>query len=137
MSFALLCLFGFGLLCTLIVIFAWITSGILSGGPMPSTTVRIAHKSGTLKGSTDRLIQELLSRDDVLCTQAAKTIERMKAERAILDRRIRKQRAANRDTWEIVENRRKWLGSDVARRQYCSLLTRYRALLASVGGAAQ
>lgn len=31
MSFALLCLFGFGLLCTLIVIFVWITRGLYRG----------------------------------------------------------------------------------------------------------
>jgi hypothetical protein len=43
-----------------------------------------------------------------------------------LERRIRNQRAANRETWEIVEQRRKWLGSDTARRGYIRILRMFR-----------
>lgn len=57
-------------------------------------------------------------------------IERLKAERLKLDRRIHNQRRALRDTWEIVEMRRKWLGSETARRMYAALLKRYQALRA-------
>jgi hypothetical protein len=54
----------------------------------------------------------------------------MKAERLKLDRRIHNQRRALRETWEIVEMRRKWLGSDVARRNYAALIGRHRELMA-------
>lgn len=54
---------------------------------------------------------------------------RLRAERLKLDRRIRNQRIALRQTWQIVEMRRKWLGSDTARTLYCGLLKRYRALI--------
>jgi hypothetical protein len=57
---------------------------------------------------------------------ASAQIERMHQERLVLDRRIHNQRVALRKTWEIVENRPKWLGSDTARRMYCDLLKRYR-----------
>lgn len=60
---------------------------------------------------------------------AADTIERMHAERLKLDQRVHNQRRACRETWEIVEKRRKWLGSDSARRAYFGLLTRYRELI--------
>lgn len=54
--------------------------------------------------------------------------ERLRAERLKLDRRIHNQRRALRENWEIVEMRRKWLGSDVARRSYCRLLKAYQGL---------
>lgn len=57
-------------------------------------------------------------------------IERMHAERLKLDQRIHNQRRSCRITWEIVEMRRKWLGSDVARRSYVRLLKRHQKLLA-------
>lgn len=57
---------------------------------------------------------------------AANQIDRMHQERLVLDRRIHNQRVALRETWEIVEMRRKWLGSDTARRAYCNLLKMYR-----------
>lgn len=59
-------------------------------------------------------------------------VRRLKAERLMLDKRIHNQRLALRQTWEIVEMRRKWLGSDTARRMYASLLKRYKALKAGV-----
>jgi hypothetical protein len=59
-------------------------------------------------------------------------IEEMQAERLRLDKRIHNQRVALRQTWEIVEMRRKWLGSDTARRMYISLLKRYNALKAGL-----
>lgn len=55
-------------------------------------------------------------------------VVKLKAERLKLDKRIPNQRVALRQTWEIVEMRRKWLGSDTARRMYANLLKRYRAL---------
>lgn len=65
-----------------------------------------------------------------LVSEAADELERLRAERLKLDKRIHNQRVALRQTWEIVEMRRKWLGSDTARRMYSSLLKRYRALKA-------
>ena len=56
-------------------------------------------------------------------------IERLLAERLKLDKRIHNQRVALRQTWEIMEMRRKWLGSDTARKKYADLYGRYRALL--------
>lgn len=61
-----------------------------------------------------------------LMAEAARRLERMHQDRLILDRKIHNQRTALRETWEIVEMRRKWLGSDTARRMYCNLLKRYR-----------
>jgi hypothetical protein len=63
-----------------------------------------------------------------IAAAAADTIERMHAERLKLDERIHNQRRSCRETWEIVEQRRKWLGSDSARQKYHWLLDRYRAL---------
>lgn len=68
--------------------------------------------------------------------EAADTIDRMHAERLKLDRRIHNQRRANRETWEIVEMRRKWLGSDTARKAYNDLLKRHRELIAAYGQSA-
>lgn len=55
-------------------------------------------------------------------------VGRLRAERLKLDKRIHNQRKALRETWEIVEMRRKWMGSETARRLYANLLKRYRAL---------
>lgn len=55
-------------------------------------------------------------------------VARLKAERLKLDRRIHNQRQQLRETWEIVEKRRKWLGSQTARQAYLWLLKRYKAL---------
>lgn len=49
-----------------------------------------------------------------LC-DALHLIERLHDERLELQRRIRNQRMSDRETWEIVEMRRKWLGSETAR----------------------
>lgn len=59
---------------------------------------------------------------------AAAEIGRLKADRLKLDRRIHNQRVALRQNWEIVEARRKWLGSETARKAYVSLWKRYREL---------
>lgn len=73
---------------------------------------------------------------DRLIDALERKIERLQQERLKLDRRIHNQRAALRQTWEIVEMRRKWLGSDTARKMYISLLKRYSALKAEqIGGA--
>lgn len=61
---------------------------------------------------------------------ALNEIKRLKAERLKLDRRIHNQRQQLRETWEIVEKRRKWLGSQTARQAYIWLLKRYKALQA-------
>jgi len=50
--------------------------------------------------------------------EALAKIEQMHEDRLALDRRIRCQRATNRETWEIVEQRRKWLGSKTSR-EWC------------------
>lgn len=59
---------------------------------------------------------------------AEKEIERLKAERLKLDRRIHNQRRALRENWEIYEMRGRWLGSEVARRGYIRLLKENRRL---------
>lgn len=68
---------------------------------------------------------------EVLETTVGEEIRRLKGERLKLDRRIHNQRVALRENWEIVEMRRKWLGSDTARRMYANLLKRYRELKTS------
>ena len=62
---------------------------------------------------------------------ARQEIERLKAMRLKLDRRIHNQRLALRQNWEIVEMRGNWIGSPAARRKYANLLKRHRALLES------
>jgi hypothetical protein len=59
---------------------------------------------------------------------AESEVARLKAERLKLDKRIHCQRKALRENWEIVEMRRKWLGSETARRRYADLWKKYRAL---------
>ena len=49
-----------------------------------------------------------------------------------LERRIHNQRRSNRDTWEIVESRNKWMGSPEARKAFARLLVRHRATEAQV-----
>jgi hypothetical protein len=44
------------------------------------------------------------------------------------DRRIRNQRRALRENWEIVEMRRKWLGSETARKWCIHLLAENKRL---------
>lgn len=61
---------------------------------------------------------------------AAEKLQRLSAHYLRLERRIHNQRRSCRENWEIVEMRRKWLGSDVARRAYAALLGRYQKLLA-------
>lgn len=60
-------------------------------------------------------------------------VVRLNAERLKLDRRIHNQRVALRENWQIVEQRRKWLGCASARRQalqWLRLLKESRAELA-------
>jgi hypothetical protein len=63
---------------------------------------------------------------EVRLIEALHIIERLRDENETLKRRVHNQRVANRETWEIVEMRRKWLGSDTSRQMYLSLLKRYR-----------
>lgn len=70
---------------------------------------------------------------EVRLLEALHTIERLREENLKLQSRIHNQRRANRETWEIVENRRKWLGSDTARVAYCRLFKRHRELLVECG----
>jgi len=58
--------------------------------------------------------------------EAERERDKLQEERKILDKRIHHQRMSNRANWEIVESRRKWLGSDVARRGYCRLFGWFR-----------
>ena len=53
---------------------------------------------------------------------------KLKKERLILDKRIRNQRLALRDNWEIVEERRNWLGSGIIKKLYIKLLKHYRRI---------
>jgi hypothetical protein len=78
---------------------------------------------------TATILEGLRERDDVACQDAATEIERLHEHIKKLERRIHNQRASNRITWEIVEMRRKWLGSDTARAAHWALLKRYRRLL--------
>jgi hypothetical protein len=67
-----------------------------------------------------------------LCLEAAAEIERLRAQEYRLAARIHNQRAALRDTWQIVEQRRKWLGSSSARQRYHWLWKQYQALKAKI-----
>lgn len=60
-----------------------------------------------------KLDAELCALNEEVLTVRSRN-ERLCAERKILDRRIHNQRLALRETWEIVEMRRKWLGSFTA-----------------------
>jgi hypothetical protein len=81
----------------------------------------------------DKMIQRWnesdLSIEDRLI-EALFRMEKMHAERLKLDKRIHNQRRSCRDTWEIFEMRRKWMGSESARKMYGRLLKRHQALLA-------
>lgn len=61
-----------------------------------------------IRSETDHLVACLRDRDDKLCSDAADTIEMMRAERLKLDRRIHNQRHACRLTWETIEMRNDW-----------------------------
>lgn len=78
---------------------------------------------------TDHMLATLRGRDDKLCYDAASEIERLHEYIKKLERRIHNQRRSNRETWEIVEKRRKWLGSEAARHAHARLWRRYKALL--------
>lgn len=57
-------------------------------------------------------------------------VARLKDERLKLDRRIHNQRASLRQTWEIVEMRRNYMGSPASRAAFARLLRRHKELLA-------
>lgn len=59
-------------------------------------------------------------------------IDKLKAARLKLDKRIHNQRVALRENWEIVEMRRKWMGHPIAFQRYNSLLKRYQEALATI-----
>lgn len=60
--------------------------------------------------------------------EAAAEIERLRAERLKLDRRIHNQRIALRQNWEIFEMRRNYMGSPASRGAFARLLQRFKAL---------
>lgn len=76
--------------------------------------------------TTNLMLSCLRGRDDKLCSDAADEIEWLHEYIKKLERRIHNQRRANRETWEIVEKRRKWLGSDTARRHAMFYLAQFR-----------
>jgi hypothetical protein len=77
----------------------------------------------------DALIEALRSRSgDPLSIEAADAVERLRAREFKLARRIHQQRCALRETWQIVEQRRNWLGSPVARKKYHWLWEQYQKL---------
>ncbi len=86
-----------------------------------------------------RTIDKLLERwetentpTEIRLIQALETIGKMHEYCLQLEQKIHNQRASNRITWEIVEMRRKWLGSDSARKMYARLLKRHQELLTKV-----
>jgi hypothetical protein len=64
------------------------------------------------------LISDLRLRPDGLSKAAADEIERLRAQEYKLARRIHQQRYALRENWQIVEQRRKWLGTQEPRQRY-------------------
>lgn len=66
----------------------------------------------------DLVTQITAERDEAraVATAAIEECVTLVKERNRLARRIHNQRRALRDNWEIVESRRKWLGSDSARK---------------------
>lgn len=84
----------------------------------------------------DFLTQRLLERSIELCA-AQSEIQRLQADRLKLDRRIHNQRVALRETWEIVEMRRNYMGSPASRAAYARLLKRHQALLSQSPDAGQ
>jgi hypothetical protein len=65
---------------------------------------------------------------EIRLMEALQIIERMHVKRLEQDRKIHNQRVSLRENWEVVEMRRKWLGSDIARKSYLKLLKSYREL---------
>lgn len=89
--------------------------------------------------STDQLIQYLklfwakaegldYGHEHEVMHCAALRLQELSAHCLRLERKVRNQRLSLRENREIVEMRRKWLGSDTARRLYVSLRKRYNAL---------
>jgi len=81
-----------------------------------------------IRSETEHMIACLRDRDDKLCKDAADELERMREERLKLQHRIHCQRKALRENWEIVEQRRNWLGSHASRKQYHWLWKKYQEL---------
>src|SRR5258708_16499775 len=90
---------------------------------------------------TARTIEKLLGKwetenttSDEKLIEAVKILGDMHRYCLKLERKIHNQRAANKENWEIVEMRRKWLGSDSARKMYANLLKRHQKLLQEIRG---
>lgn len=93
---------------------------------MSDISDRLRHTAGHLiNGNVEDGSVEVA----MLC-EAADEIERLKAERLKLDRRIHNQRASLRQTWEIIEMRRNYMGSPASRAAFARLLKRHQKLLA-------
>lgn len=63
------------------------------------------HYRPYIRSETEHMIACLRERDDKLCQDAAKELERMRDERLTLSHRIHQQRVALRDNWMIIEMR--------------------------------
>lgn len=73
---------------------------------------------------------DMMEAATAVCKAQTVEIERLRAERLKLDKRIHNQRMALRETWEIVEMRRNYMGSPASRAAFASLLKRHQSLLA-------
>ena len=73
---------------------------------------------------------EMLEISAATCKALTAEVDRRREERIELDRRIHNQRASLRQTWEIVEQRRNYMGSPASRAAYARLLKRHQKLLA-------
>jgi hypothetical protein len=65
---------------------------------------------------------------------AAEKLQELSAYRIKLERKIRNQRRACRETWEIVEMRQRWMGSPASRKRYHAMYMQYRDLLRKTHG---
>lgn len=72
-----------------------------------------------------------------LIKEAANKIENLRAERLTLDKKIRGQRRALRDNWQIVEQRWNWASGRRYREAYLGMLHRWNDLRKQVEGAAK
>lgn len=83
-----------------------------------------------IRSENEHMIVCLRDREDKLCQDAAKELERMRDERLKLQHRIYHQRVALRENWEIVEMRcQNWMGSREGRRRFINLLKRHHEIL--------
>lgn len=87
----------------------------------------LGEMSAICESGCDRAL-DMLEVSTAACKALGEEVERLRAERLKLDKRIHNQRVALRDTWETVEMRRKWLGSDTARKRIVWLSKHCREL---------